>query len=123
MQVNYEDTESKRLQIQASVGQAFSGEVRDHFLFAFYDTRLKVEREELWACPGATVGGRYSFGKRLVQLSTLSLERCYSKAIQPWLGQWSHAYRWSLDDSWEIYLEGIRASDSKEFSLGFYRYY
>lgn len=123
MGLDYENTESKRVQLLASLGQAFSGDERDHFLFAFFDTRLKAEREDLWICPGATVGGRYSFGKRLVQLTTLSLERCYSEDTRPWLGQWSHAYRWSLNDVWEIYLEGKRNTDSKEFSLGFYRYY
>ncbi|MBC7533941.1 MAG: DUF4105 domain-containing protein [Oligoflexus sp.] len=123
MQFNYENTESKRLNLSASIGQAYAALDRDHYLFGFFNTRLKAERGELWACPGLSAGGRYSLGKRLVSFSELSLERCYASEVRPWLGQWSQSFRYSIDSVWEIYLDGKRNSDSQEFGLGFYRYY
>lgn len=123
MQLNYENTEGKRLSMQGSLGQAFAAADRDHYVFAFFDARVKVEKGELWACPGVSLGGRYSFGKRLVQLTQISLESCYASETRPWLGLWTQAWRWSINPSWEISLEAKRGIDSRDISLGFYRYY
>ncbi len=123
LQLDYENTEAKRVNFLASLGQALAGGLRDHYAFAFFNTHFKVEKGSLWACPGATIGGRWTYGKYWVQYTQVSLERCYSEIVRPWLGFWSHSYRWSLSPSWELSIEAKKSTDSRELALGFYRYF
>ncbi|MBC7662031.1 MAG: DUF4105 domain-containing protein [Chitinophagaceae bacterium] len=123
MQLNYENTEIKTVNLRSSIGQAFTLDERDHYVFGFFDTRVMEERGNPGICPGASLGARWSFGKRLVTIAEAGVERCYQDVTSPWVGLWTHAWRWSLNDTWEIYAEAQKRNASREWSAGFFRYF
>jgi hypothetical protein len=123
LQNNFENTLSRRVNLFGSLGQSWSIGSREDFAFLFVDTRLKVERSEPWACPGFSTGGRIAFWKRMVSFSDVGVERCYGKTVDRWTERWSEQLRWSLDDTFEIFVEARKYVDAREYTIGFYRYY
>ncbi|MES2745203.1 MAG: DUF4105 domain-containing protein [Bdellovibrionota bacterium] len=123
LQNNFENTDAKRFNLFGSIGQSWSLGSREDFAFLMFDSRAKVERAELWGCPGLSTGGRFSVLKRFVSFTQIGVERCYSKETKAWTEHWSQEFRYSYNDAYEVFAEARKYVDAREYTLGFYRYY